>query len=533
MPAPLHILPSPPQDEEALPSSAPTQDDLIRQVRAETEGLLGFAMAETDPGSNETFKEFERALLPRIFALARLLIALFLCVREQRECGGLPERPVVGGRRFQRRPPQPRNLHTYFGAVRYWRTYLRGPVVQGIRKGFHPLDAALGLTADGLSFQLLSLAARLATKLSFAQVQLTLTWFLLRAPSTEVIEQTVLGLGRRTAEWVEHAPAKEGDGEVLIVQFDSKGAPTATNTELSRRRGKRKNRPARCRRHRGRDHRGRHPKKPRRKKGDKSKNARMATLVVMYTLRRGDDGKLHGPINVWRYASFAPKRHAFEIARREADKRGFKRGSGKLVQVLTDGDDDLAVYVKQHFPEAIHTLDVIHVSEKLWAAGECLYPEGSEELSTWVDQQKQRLYDNDVEAILEHLRKRLSAIPPTGPGNKGRRERLEKVIGYMDKRRAQMNYRDRLKQDLEIATGMVEGAVKYVIGNRFDHGGMRWIRERAEALLQLRCIELNGDWDRFVDWVHDDMRAVALAQGTRLRLQQRTPSALPTLAEAA
>ena len=48
----------------------------------------------------------------------------------------------------------------------------------------------------------------------------------------------------------------------------------------------------------------------------------MTTLVVMYTLQReiGPDGQpfLKGPINRWQYASYAPKRHAFAIARREA-----------------------------------------------------------------------------------------------------------------------------------------------------------------------------------------------------------------------
>ena len=51
---------------------------------------------------------------------------------------------------------------------------------------------------------------------------------------------------------------------------------------------------------------------------------------------------------------------------------------------------------------------------------------------------------------------------------------------------------------------MVEGAVKHVIGRRFDDGGMRWIRERAEALLQLRCIEVNDDWDAFISFVHNN-----------------------------
>jgi hypothetical protein len=61
-----------------------------------------------------------------------------------------------------------------------------------------------------------------------------------------------------------------------------------------------------------------------------------ATMVVMYTLRREGDFLL-GPLHRRVYASFAPKRHAFEIARREADKRGFGLGSGRHHQVASGG----------------------------------------------------------------------------------------------------------------------------------------------------------------------------------------------------
>ena len=33
-----------------------------------------------------------------------------------------------------------------------------------------------------------------------------------------------------------------------------------------------------------------------------------------------------------------------------------------------------------------------------------------------------------------------------------------------------------------------------------DHRLQRWIRERAEALLELRCIQTNGDWQSFIDF---------------------------------
>ena len=59
------------------------------------------------------------------------------------------------------------------------------------------------------------------------------------------------------------------------------------------------------------------------------------------------------------------------------------------------------------------------------------------------------------------------------------------------------------KDDLPLASGIIEGAARYVIGERMDCSGMRWIPERAEHLLQLRCIEINGDWDEFFNYYHE------------------------------
>ena len=246
----------------------------------------------------------------------------------------------------------------------------------------------------------------------------------------------------------------------------------------------------------------------------------------MYTLKRDGDRML-GPINRQLYASFAPKEHAFVVARREADKRGFTDCSGKLIQVVTDGDPDLTFYFQRHFPNAKHTIDVIHVVEKLWEAGESVFKEGTPEHRRWVHKQRNRLYDGKVHLILAELRGHLSSTPKTGPGNKGKRERLEKTIKYLDKRIDKMDYDKLVESDLEIATGQVEGAIKNVIGKRCDHGGMRWIRERAEAVVQLRCIELNGDWDAFSNHVHDVTQDYARQGGLRIRLQASEPRPVP------
>lgn len=468
------------------------------------------------------FLQFERELIPRVYALGRLFVSLFLWVRESDWELAHPE--IEKG--FKQQGLKDRLFGTVFGKVRYWRTYIYRGNGKG---GYFPLDIELGLPSDGFSMLVRSHAARLATKMSYAQSVAALCMFLKWSPCQKTIEEMVLGLGKHTCQWFESAPAPEKDGEVCIIQIDSKGTPTATEEELQKRRGRRAHNPhPGSQRHRGKAARKRRGSKKRKKKGDKSKNAKMATIVVIYTLKRSDDGLLEGPINKKVYASYAPKRHAVAVARREADKRGFTQVSGKLVQIVTDGDKDLEGYINDLFPEAIHTVDVFHVTEYLWKAGGCLYKEGSKELEEWVDAQKELLYDGRAAEIVEEIDKRLALLPKRGPGMKSRRERLEQIRNYLNKRLDKMDYKTLTEEDLEISSGAVEGAVNYVVAKRFDSGGMRWIKERSEALLQLRCIEVNNDWDAFIDYVHDKTTRQAQLSKENSFLKSKDPMELPT-----
>jgi hypothetical protein len=81
-----------------------------------------------------------------------------------------------------------------------------------------------------------------------------------------------------------------------------------------------------------------------------------------------------------------------------------------------------------------------------------------------------------------------------------------------------MNYATLIEQDMEIGSAMVEGAIKNVIGKRCDHGGRHWIKERAEAGVQLRCIEANGDWEAFISFVYDQLQTRAQQYGVKPRL---------------
>jgi hypothetical protein len=350
------------------------------------------------------------------------------------------------------------------------------------------------------------------------------------APANETIEQVVLGMGRDAAPFMQQLEAPRGDGEVLVIEVDGKCPPTATEAELAKRRGQRQSRHQKgctcgCQRHRGQAKRQARGSKKRRKKGDKSKNGKEVSVVVTYTLKRDDDGKLHGPINKKVYATFAGRKAAALWARAEATKRGFGPDTTKTVQIVLDGAKGLQHNLQPLFPQAIFTLDVCHVIEKLWALGHHFHKEGSKELQAWVEELKTLVYAGKAKTLFKRLKKLLCQTPKPGPGNKGRRKALKTVLGYLKPRLDMMRYGEWIEQDLVIASGQVEGAVRHLVGERFDCSGMRWRREKAEALLLLRCIELNGDWQHFFAWTQKRIRR-RLRKGKRVKVLTDQPLTL-------
>jgi hypothetical protein len=480
--------------------------DLRRQLHEQVDQIAGWC--ETCDGR---FLSFEQQLKNSVWSLARLFISVFLLARHQRVRQENTQYP--GYWRF----PQlvDRTLQTMFGAVRYARDYWVRRKDKGKRKekggGFHPLDVALGLTRDGFSPWVLSMACRLCTYLSYAKTTLLLKAFWGWSPSTETVEQWALGVARHGSAYMASGPPfADPDGDVLVIEVDGKAVPTATEAELKKRRGPRRHRTGcscGCQRHRGQKKRRgpdrRKPKKKRRKKGDKRKNGKSATLVAIYTLQRGADGKLHGPINKRVWGSFASRKVMLAWARAEATRRGFGPKTKAMIQIIVDGETCLAQRLRKLFRKAIITLDIRHVEERLWKAGGAFHPEGSPELEAWVDALRALLYNRSGRVLITRLQKMRQEIASRGPGTKEKRAVLDDLIKYLTPRRKMMRYAKWLKRDLVISTGVIEGAVRYVIGERMDCSGMRWLKGKAEAILHLRCIEVNGLWDHFFDWCSD------------------------------
>lgn len=503
----------------------PPREGSTQQIHQRLDEIIAFCRRDPGPAS---FLDFEKALLDLLRSLGCLLIHLFLQARHDRL--EIATWTQARGYRVADDDAE-RTLKTSCGPVTYRRAFLVPR--RGGGPGVHPLDVALGLTRDAYSPLVIGWFCRLATRVSFQLASGLGGMFLGAAPPASAIKEWVLGLGRPAAVYLSEGPLPREEGEVLVIEVDGKAAPTATDQELARRRGPRPRHrrgcDCGCQRHRGRARRQRRGRRPRRKKGDKSKNGRSATLVVMYTLRRGADGRLHGPCNKKVYGTFGARRAALNWARAQATRRGFPPRTEKAVQIVIDGELCLEQRCRRLFPGAILTLDIRHAQEKLWEVGRLFHREGSDELARWVEELEGLLYKGHARTLVRRLEQELRGVSRRGPGTKAKRQALLAVIAYLDVRVKLMDYGRWRDADLVIASGVVEGAARYVVGERLDNSGMRWIEARAEAVLLLRCIEVNGDWEDFLRW-GQEQRSQELARGQVVQIRSRTPTQLPCAA---
>lgn len=326
------------------------------------------------------------------------------------------------------------------------------------------------------------------------------------APARRSLLRFVDALGAKARGFLESLPAPENDGDTLVVEVDCKGAPMVTAPELARRRSKHR-KARKNRRHHRRDQR-RRLERVRRQPGKKSKNAKMATVGVIYTLRKTSGG-MEGPINKQVFSTFEGMEALFIILRRAAVKRGY----GILPTIfLADGQDHLWRLQENYFPKAEVCMDWWHIVEKFLEVGACLWGAQTPRVKAFVAHCSWELRHGTAVQVVAHLQQLLTKTAKTGPGNRGRRDALQSLIDHLTKNLARLNHKSFRDRDLPMSTGVVEGAVRHLVGVRLDGPGMRWSTQRAEALLQMRCILINGLWNDFAKAVSSGDTLDLLAQ---------------------
>jgi len=70
-------------------------------------------------------------------------------------------------------------------------------------------------------------------------------------------------------------------------------------------------------------------------------------------------------------------------------------------------------------------------------------------------------------------------------------------VRYLTSKHDYLRYDQALAAGWPIATGVIEGACRHLIGDRLDITGARWGLRGAEAVLTLRAVIANGDFDQY------------------------------------
>lgn len=469
--------------------------DHLAGLLSAAEAQFSRMLATASAGAPSSFAGMEEQLLPSCRELGGCLMAVFLESQARRfDVDGYLHSGRVYG------PPERRTqmLHTRFGRVS-WRQPFARPVHrrEGRAQDF-PADRAMGL-AGGFSLGVGCLLLHLCAQVSFGQARQLYKRLHGVVPAPASVLRMVDAAGPLATSFLADVPGPTLQPDMVLGIFvDARGAPTVTEEELYRRRKRHgPHTPGRkCNRRAERRARCRLGHKPRRTGGQKSKNAKGIVVGVLVLWQRLPDGSLEGPVHKHVCSSLDGHRGLFEQLKTQAARFGY----GNLPAFFyADGCAHIWRLQNEYFPTATPCIDVVHVLERIWQCGETRFAPGSQELRAFVDRQHQRLLAGNVALVLKELRNMLKGIPKTGPGNAGRRKRLGDNLGYLEDHQHRMAYKKLREQDVDIGTGIVEGAVRHLIALRLDGPGMRWGLNRLRHVLALRTVLINGLWDRFED----------------------------------
>jgi hypothetical protein len=248
----------------------------------------------------------------------------------------------------------------------------------------------------------------------------------------------------------------------------------------------------------------------RRGKGEKANKKRMAAVGAVYTIeafprtadevvdevaRREAARRRPRPRNKHVRAELLVGQVALFLWLADEVLRRDPEGTKPLV-FLSDGEPALHEHQEEFLPAgAVCILDLFHGLEHLWKAAWCFFDEASERqrAEEWVEAKLRALLEGRVGSVIRGLR-----VLATRRGLRGQaRKTVKQVTGYLERNRERMKYDEYLAAGYPIGSGVVEGACRHLVKDRLERAGMRWRRQGAQAMLDLRATYLNGDWEAF------------------------------------
>lgn len=444
-------------------------DTIIHDIQAEFDNLINFVTAEG--AHTAQVYDIERGLLARLLALGRQLLALFLAMRAQatRHTKVVDEKGNAMPYHSQKR----RRYLSIFGLIRFHRPYFYAPSIGSTI----PLDAELDLPQDQYSDLLREMSESLAVEVPYAKTASFFKRFFSLSLSSRVLSKMIeTDAGDVVAFYEEKAaPCVIEEGPLLVLQADGKGVPLVGNEQ-----GKLQKKEAIVT-----------------SLYTSSRRFRSAEEVVASFYGGGTKSQKEAktgtstqvrPQQKQLWATLEGKDTALDRLRDQVLKR--QEGPIESELALCDGDPALQTRIEARFPSFELILDFVHVSQYLWKAAEVLFDELSRRQS-WVEEQALELLRSECELVIAALEKEAARR------GSWRRQKLSQVAGYFRRNIARMDYGRYLSEGWPIASGVIEGACRHLVKDRCEGTGMRWTKSGAEALLGLRSVSVNADWEDY------------------------------------
>ncbi len=341
--------------------------------------------------------------------------------------------------------------------------------------GFSPRDRTLGMEDTFLSPAALRMIGIAAARTSFEGSSALLRELAGLAVAPKTVERHAEALGREIAgDECRVIEVEPSGAATLYLGLDGTGVP-ARKTEVKGRAGK---------------------------QPDGSAKTREAKIAVVWSaethdpkgrpVRDPDSGTYNAAIETiaTRDTDTEPAPFARRVLR-EAERRGFDQAERQVV--LGDGAAWIWNFADEHFPHAIQIVDIFHAKGHLFEVAKAIYGPGSEIGQQWARKRREELDEGRIHDVITALRSHAESC-----------EEARKNIEYFSSNRRRMDYPKFRAMGLCVASGVVEGACKNIVGNRLKQGGMRWTVNGANAIIALRCAVESNRFDDF--W---ERRAVA------------------------
>ena len=215
---------------------------------------------------------------------------------------------------------------------------------------------------------------------------------------------------------------------------------------------------------------------------------------------RKDDGARarHGPVAEGK-TLFASAKHPIAQVIADGFAEACRRDPGHRRDwyALADGNnaqiDAINAEAARHQVKVPILIDFIHVVQYLWkAAGSFFYP-NDPAARDWVREQAAKILDGKAGDVAAGIRRRATRFGYAGK----EREGADTCATYLDNKAAYLGYPAFLAAGRPIASGLIEGACRWLIKDRMEVTGARWGLENAEAILKLRALVGNGDFDDY------------------------------------